>query len=837
MARYIIFLLLICASLCTLQAQRKEPHVIACERIIQILKQAPDNSELAEALYLLGYFARDNGMYDDSAILTSLAASLYAQEADSLGKLLLPALVQSFSFKKEDTDYSNALTRRDNYTRSQLGNCISMTAQSMMHNPHLRSHVEKIFKSSFPLYRLSGNKEMYAKTSFLLGDYYRQEKNYAKAESSYRKGVDMGKKSLSREEWEEGINKLALVLIQLEKYKAAENQLKVIREDDNPTRPTLGFEDVMCSRACLAIMKKEYATAESLCNAALQRYRSYLTPLNIYRRNTLPNFLNCFSMIAQCYERQKQIDKSLQTYQQLKACLIDIFGPFIPYYIDQDRQNLLSILQPWYDEMQTFAYRYINHRGMPEFMYSNAQLMKQFFLTSPAIYDKRFASMQSDEYIQQIRKRQANYMLTQDAMNVHLQGDYLHSILCNMRSLMLTREASSYLMEKIKPSFNCRTAWASLNQYMIDAEVMVEFILLYRPDNGARQYAALVFTKADKAPHFIPLCDEEALRTALNTPQLRNDFIVNNIWNPVKEYFGERTYINLFPTGLISTIAFAGVIDDDNLYLANSYMLSYHLCAMDWPRKRITAMPNNQSAVLIGGADFGLPPSQLENQVRGQGFHYLPSSRKEVALISDILKEKGCSVQVLYGKQATESAFRSLSEQAVSPFILHISTHGFYLPYDPDIRDKGLNQKGKSGYFNPLLRTGLALTGANTAWKDSASLNLPDDGLITAYEICGVSLMNTELVVLSACNTGLGEIRDGEGVYGLQRAFLSAGAKNIIMSLAEVPDKETAEFMSLFYQNWTGKTYKQGAFMKAQWEMMKKYPQEPEKWANFVLIE
>ena len=113
----------------------------------------------------------------------------------------------------------------------------------------------------------------------------------------------------------------------------------------------------------------------------------------------------------------------------------------------------------------------------------------------------------------------------------------------------------------------------------------------------------------------------------------------------------------------------------------------------------------------------------------------------------------------------------------------------------------------------------------------------PNDGLLTAYEIFGMSLLNTDLVVLSACNTGLGEIRDGEGVYGLQRAFRSAGARNMIMTLAEVSDKETAEFMTLFYQNWKFKTSKRVAFVKAQGEMMKRHHKEPEKWAYFVLIE
>ena len=98
-------------------------------------------------------------------------------------------------------------------------------------------------------------------------------------------------------------------------------------------------------------------------------------------------------------------------------------------------------------------------------------------------------------------------------------------------------------------------------------EVMVEFILLHRPDNGARQYAALVFTNADKSPHFVPLCDEEPLRAALNDTDddQQNDFIVKNIWNPIQAHFGGRIVISLFPTGLLSIIPFAGIVSDNNL--------------------------------------------------------------------------------------------------------------------------------------------------------------------------------------------------------------------------------------------------------------------------------
>jgi len=134
------------------------------------------------------------------------------------------------------------------------------------------------------------------------------------------------------------------------------------------------------------------------------------------------------------------------------------------------------------------------------------------------------------------------------------------------------------------------------------------------------------------------------------------------------------------------------------------------------------------------------------------------------------------------------------------------------------------------------MRSGLVLSGANRVWKGGETIEEMEDGILTAYEIVNMDLRNTDLVVLSACDTGLGEIHSSEGVFGLQRAFRLAGAKAIIMSLRKVDDNATVEFMQLFYKMYLKGKSKHEAFRKVQ-QKMKKRKYSPEVWAAFVLVE
>jgi CHAT domain-containing protein len=233
------------------------------------------------------------------------------------------------------------------------------------------------------------------------------------------------------------------------------------------------------------------------------------------------------------------------------------------------------------------------------------------------------------------------------------------------------------------------------------------------------------------------------------------------------------------------------------------------------------------------GADF----AQNDSTLRGDNWNYLRWTEVEISTAAAIMEGKGIAPTVKKGAEATEESFKAMGEGGPSPRILHVATHGFFFP-DPKEGKSGGEEKVFKVSDNPMIRSGLVLAGGNQAWKTGKPAR-PDleDGILTAYEISQMNLSNTELVVLSACETGLGDLVGNEGVYGLQRAFKIAGARYLIMSLWQVPDFQTQVFMTAFYKHWLeGKMAIPDAFRTTQSELKAKYG-DAFKWAGFVLVE
>jgi CHAT domain-containing protein len=211
--------------------------------------------------------------------------------------------------------------------------------------------------------------------------------------------------------------------------------------------------------------------------------------------------------------------------------------------------------------------------------------------------------------------------------------------------------------------------------------------------------------------------------------------------------------------------------------------------------------------------------SEISNENRS-GITDLPGTKTEIEGVMNLLLSRQWKVSAFLNETATEDAVKEINQ----PRLLHLATHGFFLT------DTGIFSEAE----DPMLRSGLLFTGAANFLQDRISTT-GDNGILTAYEAANLNLSNTELVVLSACETAKGEVQNGEGVYGLQRAFQTAGAQAIIMSLWKVDDDATQELMTSFYSNWMSGQEKSLAFKQAQLQLKKKY-NHPYYWGAFVMM-
>jgi len=251
----------------------------------------------------------------------------------------------------------------------------------------------------------------------------------------------------------------------------------------------------------------------------------------------------------------------------------------------------------------------------------------------------------------------------------------------------------------------------------------------------------------------------------------------------------------------------------------------------------------------VGGRAAG-PEGWMRPTCAAGPFDPLPRSREEGRAVARLLETRGgMRVESISGLRATETAVKRLN----SPRVLHLATHGFFCGSTEDANSEGARRpvgRARGRLDNPLLRAGLALAGANRSPvvagaprpldANAARAAVGDDGLLTALEISGLDLTGTELVVLSACETGMGDVETGEGVFGLRRAFHLAGVNSILMSLWAVPDRETAELMERFYGYWLEGRSGSPALRRAALDMLEARRREkgmahPLFWGGFIL--
>ncbi len=362
--------------------------------------------------------------------------------------------------------------------------------------------------------------------------------------------------------------------------------------------------------------------------------------------------------------------------------------------------------------------------------------------------------------------------------------------------------------------------------------------------SGLEEYRRLVERKAAPAQH------EATPSAPTGTAFLQ----------PLEAALGPSRSVYLSPDGILNMISPALVTGGNGKLLIESYDL--HLLNSTRDLLRQTVSSATESAVLVGNPSFDLPETQhramilrlgsaerglpllaragpssaLRGLREGNALEPLPGTARELEAARKLLEERAWQVQVYADALALEEAVKRVRR----PRLLHLATHGFFLG-DQVRQFRDRLAELPVGLENPMLRSGLFFAGAGRALLGQKPAEGLEDGVLTAYEATGLDLQGTDLVVLSACDTGLGEVLNTEGVFGLRRAFQIAGARAVLMSLWAVPDRETQELMGLFYENWLQGAENHDALRAAQLEMRRRIRERfgndlPYYWGGFVLI-
>ncbi len=427
--------------------------------------------------------------------------------------------------------------------------------------------------------------------------------------------------------------------------------------------------------------------------------------------------------------------------------------------------------------------------------------------------------------------------------------------------------------------------WRDVQSSLKPGELALEFVhypFFMAGKTDSTFYAALLIRKDYPTPLFVVLFEQAGIdsllpgqieRKADYANQLysvpdRGAIAVSNpkrslyslIWKPLEPHLEGVHTLYCSSDGLLHRLNLGAIPFSKDQTFSDRYRLvelgsTRQLASSEEVRKY------SQNAVLYGGLNYEPDSAAIQRQVqdadpviadlsfdripqhlRGGSWDYLDGTDKEVKAIQKLLLASGSRVLMRNGRDGTEESFKTLGVKTPSPRVLHIATHGYFFPDQAnDEFSFGSSAYNSQPAFktsdHPMLRSGLILSGGNDGWLGKSSGNGREDGVLTAYEISQMNLSSTELVVLSACETGLGEVQGNEGVYGLQRAFKIAGAKYLIMSLWQVPDKQTSMLMTSFYKKWLEqKMTIPDAFHAAQREL-RDMGFDPYQWAGFVLVE
>lgn len=595
----------------------------------------------------------------------------------------------------------------------------------------------------------------------------------------------------------------------------------------------------------LYFRKKEYATAEENYQLALKAFKKIFGDQH-------PDYTATLSKLGRCYYASGDYKSAMNTFDVTTTIYLEYIRKYFPSLTEQEKAKYWNKIRTDFEIFNSLAVTY--HAEKPKLlsaMYDYKLATKALLLNSSMKVRKQIMASQDEGLMTlynewRVKREQLSASLSLSFDEQDMYGIY-PGVLEKEIAILEKQlgERSTAFAENTKTTLY---SWKDVKKTLKDNEAAIEIIRFHYYENAFTNsvvYAALVVTnETKKNPELVIIpggneLEEKYFKYYRNVIKYRtkDKYSYARFWQPIEPALKNRTTVYLSADGVYNQLNPETFRKEDNTFLIDDYTFYSVSNTKDLVIKAESpAQPYlTKEVVMFGNPAFGSTgDSTLQannaSSNRISSVEPLPGAEEEVKTLRNILNENKWQTHMYLTTEATETEVKRMN----NPRVVHVATHGFFVQEDQleDVATENENMP----VVNPLLKSGLLFAGADELLAEDNIFRVnKKEGVLTAYEAMNLTLDNTELVVLSACETGLGEVKSGEGVYGLQRSFLVAGAQNVIMTLFKVDDEVTQKLMTQFYSEWLATGDKRKAFIRAKQAIKKEY-EHPIYWGSFVLI-
>lgn len=629
------------------------------------------------------------------------------------------------------------------------------------------------------------------------------------------------------------------VAIQKNDFKIAENALRKtlrsassgIRRYESVSQRNVSYASILNLKANYFLSKRDAKTAEYYIKKARLFVKDStdisLTAINVLKTESLINWLkedyqttySTFAKLLRFYSYY--IEKNLSALTESEK--------------DQFFKNLKSDIEV-FNYFASYTIKYNKGINVSPLLYNTTIQNKALLLTESVRLKRTLESSKNDTLISKLKAWKATKEMLAASYFVVNNENRIDSL--NRQAFTIERELTREL--NTRQGKRVLIHWEDIINNLQADEAAMEILRVERPkninslpyDENPVNYLSLIVRKDFTKPDVIFLNEGHLLdnrylfhyRNSIRS-QINDTLSYLKYWSEFDQKLSGVDRLYLSTDGVYNLLNLNTLKNyKDDQYLIDKLNITYVTNTSDILKTQSSKIA--KKVILFGRPQYGIQQNNVTEEgkltrglydhdiyeLRKVDFADLPGTESELTSIASLLADN-YTTEIFLGVTATEKNVKKVE----SPLVLHIASHGYF------IENNGSN-------INPFIRSGIIFSGVNSNYN-----NISDDGILTALEAANLNLSETKLVVLSACETGLGDVRNGEGVYGLQRAFTIAGAENLIMSLWKVDDSVTSELMIHFYQAWsTGHSIGE-AFKMAQTKVRSKN-ENPYYWGAFILL-